>query len=589
VVLRSTGFFVLACGLVGASCSVLFPGNDAPAAPTTTWTVHAVRVNTVGYVTLREKVATVVQRAGSPDLSGATAEIFDMNNVPQWSCVLGARTTDPDSGADTYAADFTGFDVQGIFYLSVPSLGTDATAQSAPFEVSDDVFRDALTRSMIGMYGQRCGTQVSITLGTDTWSHAACHLKDAYLTYLTGAATISPSLGGWHDAGDYGKYVTNGAFSAGMLLAAFEHFGPTLSTLALPIPETGATATGGTAPLPDFLWEVKWELDWLLTTQQPSGGVPHKLTALAFEGFIMPDRDNSQRYFTGIGTAATADFVAVMAEAARVYRPYAPSDAAKYQAAALLGWSYLQQSAGPVIPADNSDFGTGSYGQSSDVPNRIWAAAEIWALNADGGALSYFETNAKQVDVNFDWDNVENLGTFTYLLSAQTGRDPAVVAALSVSLTSSADMLTATANAAAFGRDLSGYWWGSNGAVARTAMNLWVANLLAPNPAYLDTIAKSVDHLLGRNFYDRSQVTGLGYHPPLHPHHRPSAADTVFDPWPGLLVGGANSTSDVPAGSDVNWVDVQADDEVNEIAINWVAAFVYATAALTPPSASPSM
>ncbi len=369
-----------------------------------------------------------------------------------------------------------------------------------------------------------------------------------------------------------------------MLLQAFEHFAPTLSGLTLPIPETGATAAGGTAPLPDFLWEVKWELDWLLTTQQPSGGVPHKLTALAFEGFIMPDRDGSKRYFTGIGTAATADFVAVMAEAARVYQPYAPSDAAKYQAAALLGWSYLQANAGPVIPVDNSDFSTGSYGQSSDLSNRIWAAAELWALDADATALAYFEANAKQVDVNFDWDNVENLGTFTYLLSTQAGRDPSVVAALLASLTSSADMLTATANGAAFGRDLSGYWWGSNGAVARTAMNLWVANLLAPNPAYLDTIAKSLDHLLGRNFYDRSQVTDLGYHPPLHPHHRPSAADAVIDPWPGLLVGGANSTSDVPAGSDTNWVDVQADDEVNEIAINWVAAFVYAAAALTPAS-----
>ncbi|HSY39846.1 MAG TPA: glycoside hydrolase family 9 protein [Polyangia bacterium] len=35
-------------------------------------------------------------------------------------------------------------------------------------------------------------------------------------------------MGGWHDAGDYGKYVNNGAFSAGMLLAAWEHFQPTL-------------------------------------------------------------------------------------------------------------------------------------------------------------------------------------------------------------------------------------------------------------------------------------------------------------------------------------------------------------------------
>ena len=114
-------------------------------------------------------------------------------------------------------------------------------------------------------------------------------------------------------------------------------------------------------PLPDFLWEVKWELDWLLTTQQSSGGVPHKLTALNFEAFIMPDRDNSKRYFTGIGTSATADFVAVMAQAARVYQPYAPTDAKSYLDAAQLGWSYLTANAGPAIPANNSDFTTGAY------------------------------------------------------------------------------------------------------------------------------------------------------------------------------------------------------------------------------------
>jgi endoglucanase len=550
------------------------------------WPVHAIRVDTVGYLPSREKLATVVAAPGAADISGATAQIFDMNGVPQWSCVLGLRTRDPDSGADTYLADFTGFDTPGIYYLTVPALGTGVAAQSAQFEVSDGVFADPLKRAMIGLTGQRCGTAVSITLDAETWSHAACHKQDASLAYLTGADTISPSLGGWHDAGDYGKYVTNGAFSAGMLLAAFEHFGPTLSALRLPIPETGMTAAGGTLPLPDFLWEVKWELDWLLTTQQSSGGVPHKLTALNFEAFIMPDRDNSKRYFTGIGTAATADFVAVMAEGARVYQPYAPTDAAKYQAAAELGWSYLTANAGPVIPANNSAFGTGSYGQASDVANRTWAAAELWALDGDPTALAVFESNASQsgvgVDVNFDWDNVENLGFFTYLLSTRAGRDPAVVGALTTSLVSSADSLTATASAAAFGRDLGGYWWGSNGSVARTAMNLWVANRLVPNPLYVNTIAMSLDHLLGRNFYDRSQVTGLGYHPPLHPHHRPSAADTILDPWPGLLVGGANSTSDTPTGSDTNWVDVQGDPEVNEIAINWNAAFVYAAASLTP-------
>jgi endoglucanase len=96
-----------------------------------------------------------------------------------------------------------------------------------------------------------------------------------------------------------------------------------------------------------------------------------------------------------------------------------------------------------------------------------------------------------------------------------------------------------------------------------------------------------LDFLLGRNSYDRSQVTMVGYHPPQKPHHGPSAGDGVFDPWPGLLVGGANSTASMaPAGvlPDVDWIDDANNYQVNEIAINWNAPFVYATAALTPPS-----
>jgi endoglucanase len=591
---RSTGFYVFAYALSAVGCSAFFPSNNLQPPSTTVWTVHAIRVNSVGYLPAREKIATVVPPAGGPPLTGAPAQVWTAAGSLQWTCQLTGPMTDPDSNVSYYLADFTEFTEPGTYYLAVPSLGTGASAQSAPFEISDSVFGDALERAMIGMYGQRCGTAVSITLGADTWSHAACHQNDGYLKYLTGADTSSPSVGGWHDAGDYGKYVTNGAFTVGMLLEAFEHFGPTLSALTLPIPESGTKAAGGGVPLPDFLWEVKWELDWLLTTQQPSGGVPHKLTALQFESFIMPDKDNSMRYFAGIGTAATGDFVAAMAAAARIYKPYAPVDAQKYLAAAQLGWSYLAANAGPPVPADDDPsnappvlvFTTGHYGQSSDLSNRTWAAAELWETTGDATALAAFETNAKSggVDVNFDWDNVENLGFFTYLRSTQAGRDPAVVARLTTSLVSSADTLKAAADGAAFGRDLNGYWWGSNGAVARTAMNLWVANQLMPDSTggYLDTIAKSLDHLLGRNDYDRSQVTDVGYHPPVNPHHRPSASDGIADPWPGLLVGGANATSTTPIGSDTDWVDVQADAEVNEIAINWVAAFVYATAALTP-------
>src|SRR6185436_16227606 len=161
---------------------------------------------------------------------------------------------------------------------------------------------------------------------------------DAYQTYLDGVMsdTIKPSLHGWHDAGDYGKYTTNGAFTAGMMLTAFEHFEATLSTLPLPmIPEKGGT-------LPDFLDEVKWQLDWLLTTQGTDGSVAFKVTAQNFEQFVMPEQDGARRYYTPVSTSATADFAAALAQAARVYRPYDGALADTYLAAARSASAFLK-------------------------------------------------------------------------------------------------------------------------------------------------------------------------------------------------------------------------------------------------------
>jgi endoglucanase len=365
-----------------------------------------------------------------------------------------------------------------------------------------------------------------------------------------------------------------------MMLTAFEHFEATLSTLPLPmIPEKGGT-------FPDFLDEVKWQLDWLLTTQGTDGSVSFKVTAKNFEQFVMPDQDGAQRYYTPVSTSATADFAAALAQASRVYRPYDGALADTYLAAARQAYAFLK--ANGLIKPDVTMFGTGNYdANSGDGDNRMWAAAELWETTGEAEFLTDFEAAPGAVAVadNFDWDNVGNLGMFTYLLSQRTGRDQAKVDLLTASAIASANAIALRADAAAFGRGLTNYWWGSNGAVARLAMNLWVGGVLSPADAgrFSDAIAMQLDHLLGRNIYDRTQVTGVGYHPPNKPHHRPSEADNVGVAWPGLMVGGANPDADRNVLPALTWKDNADDYDLNEVAINWNAPLIYAAAALTPP------
>ena len=524
---------------------------------------------------------TIVLPSGMSSLPEASADVRDAaNGNVLWTCTLTGPMTDSATMSTYYVGDFTPFTTPGSYYVAVPSL-TDANgiARSAPFRIAPDVYSGLLLRSMLGLYGQRCGTAVTINVDGQSWSHGVCHEGDASQKFVETVMmdTIKPSLRGWHDAGDYGKYVTNGAFTVGMMLQAYEHL-PTLATLALPIPEKGGA-------MPDFLDEVKWELDWLLTTQADDGSVSFKVTAPSFENFIMPEQDGSRRYYTGASSAATADFAAALAQASRIYRPFDAALADTYLEKARAAWAYVKMHNASVKP-DLNMFSTGNYdANQSDLDNRAWAAAELWETTGEAEYLTAFETSTapRTIPDNFDYDNVAPLGTFTYLLSTRTGRDQTQVDTLTASAIASANALAARADAAAFGRAINGYWWGSNGAVARTSMNLFIGGLLSPADAgrFQDAIAMQLDHLLGRNIYDRTQVTGIGYHPPIRPHHRPSVSDTTSNPWPGLLVGGAQ-----PDAS--SWQDSTDDASLNEIAINWNAPLIFATAALLPPpSAAP--
>jgi endoglucanase len=577
--------------LAASGCGVFFPSSDKEPPPITeVWEVHPVRADSVGYITTRQKRVTIVLPAGMTTLADAAADVRDEStDTVVWSCTVEGPMTDAATGSTYYVGDFTPFTSAGTYYIAVPSLTTPkGIARSAPFKIAPDVFRDLLKYALVGgFYAQRCGIAVNVNLGGQSWSHGVCHQGDASQKYLTSVMmdTIKPSLRGWHDAGDYGKYVTNGAFTVGMLLQAWERFQPTLAALSLPIPEHGGT-------IPDFLAEVKWELDWLLTTQIADGSVSFKVTGEGFEGFVVPEEDGARRYYTGISTHATADFAAAFAQASRIYRMYDATLADSYLAAARLAYTFLQANPGNKR-VDLSMFSTGQYDACvvggncpEDWDNRLWASAELWATTGEAAYLTDFEsvmttkmagTSFQPVPENFDWDNVANMGVFSYLLSTQPGRTQTMVDALTAATVASANALASRANAAAFGRAISGYWWGSNGAVVRTSMNLWVGGLLSPGDAdrFTDAIAMQLDHLLGRNIYDRTQVTGVGYHPPIRPHHRPSIADNAANPWPGLLVGGAN-----PGAND--WKDDADDAALNEIAVNWNAPLIFAAAALTP-------
>jgi endoglucanase len=419
-----------------------------------------------------------------------------------------------------------------------------------------------------------------------------------------------PSAKGWHDAGDYGRYVVNSGITTGTLLWTWEMFADRVKGVKLNIPETG----NGT---PDILNEIKWNLDWMLSMQDEDGGVWHKQTSEKFCGFIMPEKDDLVSFVVGTGqepfksSCASGDLAAVMAIAARAYKPFQPEFAATCLRSARKAFAWLEQN--PNVRFNNPNgVSTGGYGDLNCADERLWAAAELWRSTGDEAYEKYFLEHYSDFRNNGSsrlgatapagaeapiirssnpqsWASVSNLALWTYVLGK--GRNGEAAAAIRDSSLKAADEIVTRTAALGYRDSMTtrDYVWGSNSVVANYGMQLLIANTFKPDPRYVETALDNLHYLLGRNPFSMSYVTAVGANPPHHPHHRPSGADGISEPWPGLLVGGPNSgRSDPTMRAKVPmrlppakaYIDDQEAYAANEIAINWNAPLVFLLAGL---------
>jgi endoglucanase len=560
-----------------------------------------IKVDQVGYLNTSAKVALVA--------SNTAATKFTVNNAKDGAVVFSGSLTapleDPDSGDSVQAADFSRFVRPGTYYVDVPGVG-----RSWDFEIGPDVYAKTWRLAMRSYYGQRCGIAVDMAPDFPGYKHDACHLEGAYHA-SSGKTGPHVSKGGWHDAGDYGRYVVNSGITTGTLLWTYEMFGPRVKSVNLNIPESGNN-------VPDILNEIKWNLDWMLSMQDDDGGVWHKQTSEKFCDFIMPEKDKLVSFVIGTGkdpfksSCATGDFAAVMAIAGRVYEHYNPAFAARCLRAARQAWAWLGKY--PNVTFNNPPgVGTGGYGDRNCADERLWAAAELFRSTGDQEYRRYFLDHYAEFRKSIgptdppSWANVGALALWTYAMgkggdavaanassrkkrSGSSKPTPAGEEAVAVnairhdSIAAADEIVTRTAsNGYRISMTTRDYIWGSNAVVANYGMQLLVADALTHNPRYRETAIENLHYLLGRNTFSLSFVTRVGANPFRHPHHRPSGADDNPEPWPGLLSGGPNHGRNDAAMQKLSpdlpparmYLDEQAAYAANEVAINWNAPLVF--------------
>jgi endoglucanase len=328
----------------------------------------------------------------------------------------------------------------------------------------------------------------------------------------------------------------------------------------------------------------------MLKMQDADGGVWHKSTTARFAGFIMPQDDHADTVIVGLGkepykvTTATADFAAVTAIAARVYRPFDPAYADRCLAASHKAWTWASAHPDALFTRNPRGISTGGYGDGDARDELLWASAELFRTTGENVFNDYFVLHygdwkpSLSPDRPQGWPTVQNMGMYTYALANKKGANLSVVAQIRSDAIAAGDELVRRSRGNGYLIPMRGndYIWGSNSVVANYAMMLQLADRFTPNKAYQDAARDCLHYLFGRNTFATSYVTQVGARWPMHPHHRPSGADGLDQPWPGMLVGGPNANGKkLPARQ---WEDVMANFTVNEIAINWNAPLVFVLA-----------
>jgi len=583
---RRTEWFARIAALLSLCVSIY--AQDVPAALRTDGPTTAIKVDQAGYLPGAPKLAMVV--VGSKDLPHP--QTFSVRRARDRSVAFQGQLTAPmpgaDSGDDVETADFTKLTATGQYYLDIPGLG-----HSWRFQIAPDVFNRVYYLTMRAYYGQRCGTAVDMGAEFPGLKHDACHLTGAYHA-SSGKQGPRISAKGWHDAGDYGRYVVNSGISTGTLLWTWELFGDRVKNIGLQLPESGNR-------VPDILNEIRWNLDWMLTMQDTDGGVWHKQTSDRFCAFILPEQDNFVSDVIGTGqtpyksSCATADFAAVMAIAARAYKRFDPVYAQKCLEAAKRAWSWVNDHP-DVVFHNPPGVTTGDYGDAHCDDEHLWAAAELSRTTGDVPYENYFlEHYAQYLNTIRDvrppsWSTVAPLALWTYALG--DGKNAAAVNEVRQHSLEAADRIVQRASLHPYHITLTtgDYIWGSNGVAGNYSMQLLIANRLKPDQRYVNTAMENVHYLLGRNTFALSWVTQVGENSVKHPHHRPSAADEIDAPYPGLLAGGPNPGRQdaymkklIPPGIPPakNYIDVTGAYACNEVAINWNAPLVFVLASMT--------
>lgn len=516
-----------------------------------------IEVNQVGYFTKLAKKATLVL-GESADSSAKEFKVLDASGNAVYTGTTTGGTTKCDA-SNTYnqVIDFSDFQTEGTGY----TITCDGKT-SLPFDIGNDIYGDLTSESMNYFYQNRSGVDIESQYivsanpngekaSASDLARPAGHEKDvAYIQskwvyIIPSDADVETSngsidtTGGWYDAGDHGKYVVNGGVSIWTLLSIYDRALNNGNADFLKKWDDGSgtvTIPENGNKIPDILDEVKIEIDFFKTMQDPADGmVYHKIhdykwTALAVspaDATALTNAGELTRIVKPKTYAATLNFAGALAQFARLIQPYDSAEADECISLAKKAYDAAKKTYAPYTTVadelqDHTSLyaplaqnkGGGPYGDTCVTDEFYWAACELYITTGDAAyktdMLSYDDESGSCYSVEtalyggenngsataFTWGTLSSLGTFSLCINGASMVEKGLLTAdelttIQNSVKEAADYFLKLEDESDFGVPYVGHdyeaevWTLANGVEKKTLVNgyEWGSNSMVVNNA----------------------------------------------------------------------------------------------------------
>jgi hypothetical protein len=338
-----------------------------------------VRINQLGYLPGDPKVGRLLA------YEDHTGRPFRVVRAADGVTVLDG-TVGPSTGAwgsfgYGHLLDFTPLHRSGWYRVVIGDTRSPSFAIATPPYAS-------IAQTLLGFFGvQRCGN-------TEPTLHRACHSEDG--REIEGEPSSAADLtGGWHDAGDYTKFLTSASYATYLLLLAEE----TRPGLAGDVDRNGRS---------DLLDEARIGADWCLRLHYAPGRYVRQVqdTRDHAVGWRLPEHDplvRNRPAFDGVGRSHLGRLAATLACAARAFAPLEPAWAESCRVAAEEAYAAAEVTP-PLVECE-------SYRDTSWLDKMALGAVELYRTTGEQRYLDDARRYADQAGPGYwlNWAKVNGL------------------------------------------------------------------------------------------------------------------------------------------------------------------------------------